>query len=86
MGKLNFPNYELFDDFDKAYENFIQKVMAVIDNLARSKNKRIKVTSQVWFGAEIMEKIIRGKLFKKLKKSRLHAVKDNWKQGMRHKN
>ena len=86
MGKLNFSNYELFDDFDKAYENFIQKVMAVIDNLARSKNKRIKVTSQVWFGAEIMEKIIRDKLFKKLKKSRLHAVKDNWKQGMRHKN
>ena len=27
------PNYELFGDIDKAYENFIQEVMAVIDIL-----------------------------------------------------
>ena len=56
LRKLSFPNYELFDDIDTAYENFIQKVMAVIDNLAPSKNKRIKGTSQNWFDAEIMEK------------------------------
>ena len=31
--------------------------MAVIDNLAHSKNKPIKGTSQDWFDAEIMEKI-----------------------------
>ena len=31
--------------------------MAVIDNIAPSKNKRINVTSQDWFDAEIMEKI-----------------------------
>ena len=35
----------------------MQKVMAVIDNIAPSKNKRINVTSQDWFDAEIMEKI-----------------------------
>ena len=29
--------------------------MAVIDNLALSKNKRIKVTSQDWLDPEIME-------------------------------
>ena len=57
LRKLSFPNYELFDDIDTAYENFIQKVMAVNDNLASSKNKRIKGTSQNWFDAEIMEKI-----------------------------
>ena len=57
LRKLSFPNYELFDDIDTAYENFIQKVMAVIDNIAPSKNKRINVTSQDWFDAEIMEKI-----------------------------
>ena len=45
LRKLSFPNYELFDDIDRAYENFIQKVMAVIDNLGPSKNKRIKGTS-----------------------------------------
>ena len=37
-------NY-LFDDIDKAYENFIQKVMAITDNLVPSKNKHIKCTS-----------------------------------------
>ena len=57
LRKLSFPNYELFDDIDTAYENFIQKVMAVIDNLASSKNKCIKGTLQNWFDAEIMEKI-----------------------------
>ena len=31
--------------------------MTVIDNIAPGKNKRIKVTSQDWFDAEIMEKI-----------------------------
>ena len=30
--------------------------MAVIDNLALSKNKRIKGTLEDWFDAEIMEK------------------------------
>ena len=46
LRRLRFPNYELFDDINKAYENFIQKIMAVTDNVALSKNKRIKGTSQ----------------------------------------
>ena len=45
LRKLSFPNYELFDDIDTAYEKFIQKVVPVIDNLAPSKNKRSKGTS-----------------------------------------
>ena len=47
LRKLSFPNYELFDDIDNAYENFIQKMMAVIDNLESSKNKCIKGTSNI---------------------------------------
>ena len=55
--------------------------MAVIDNLAPSKNKRIKGTSQNWFDAEIMEKIgDRDKVFKNFKKSHLHVDKDNYKE------
>ena len=55
--------------------------MAVIDNLAPSKNKRIKGTSQDWFDAQIIAKINeRDKLFKKFKKSRLHVDKDNYKE------
>ena len=43
--KKRLPNYELFDDIDKAYENFIEKVEDFVDNVALSKKKRIKVTS-----------------------------------------
>ena len=65
----------------EAYENFMQKVMAVIDNLAPSKNKSIKVTSQKWFDAEIMVIISdRNKLFKKIKTSLLHFGQDNYKE------
>ena len=81
--RLNFLNHELFDDIDKACENLIQKVMAVVDDLAQSKNKNIKCTSQDWFDAQIMETIIkRGKVFKKFKKSHLHVDEDN-QEGMR---
>ena len=52
--------------------------MAVIDNLAPSKNKRIKGTSSNWFDAEIMEKLSdRDELFKKFKKYRLHVDNGN---------
>ena len=81
LRKLSFPKYELFDDIDPAYENFIKKVMAVIDNLASSKNKGIKGTLQNWFDAEIMEKISdRDKLLKKFKKFCLHVDKGNYKE------
>ena len=56
LRKLSFLNYELFDDIDKAYKNFIQKVMEVIDNIALSRSKRTKGTSQDWLDAKIMEK------------------------------
>ena len=81
LRKLSFPNYELFDDIDKAYENFSQKVLAVIDNLAPSKNKRIKGILQDWSDAQIIEEINeRDKLFKKFKNSRLHVDKDNYEE------
>ena len=63
----------------------MQKVMAIIDNLAPSKNKHIKGTLQDWFDAEIIEEINeRDELFKKFKKLCLHVDKDNYKEaGMR---
>ena len=66
LQKLTFPNYELFGGIDKTYENLIQKLMAVIDNLAPSENKSVKGTSKVWFDIKIMGKITeRYRLFKK---------------------
>ena len=60
--------------------------MAVIDNLALSKSKYIKGTSQNWFDAEIREKISdRDKLFfKKIKSPACMSIKITiMKQGMR---
>ena len=52
--------------------------MAVIQNLALSKNKCIKGTSEDWFNDEIKEKInVRDKVFKK---SRLYVDDDNYKE------
>ena len=42
---------------DKAYENFIQKLMSVIDKLAPFKTKRVKSNSQGWFNGEVLENI-----------------------------
>ena len=64
-----------------AYSNFIQKLMEVIDKVAPVKSKRIKRNSQEWFDSEISEKlIIRDKLFKKYKKTRLHVDKEIYKR------
>ena len=52
--------------------------MAVIHNLALSKSKCIKGTSEDWFNDEIKEKInVRDKVFKK---SRLYVDDDNYKE------
>ena len=51
LRKLSFPNYGLFDEIGKAYENFTQKVMADIDSLAPSKKKthcKIGLMLKLW--------------------------------------
>ena len=62
---------------DKAYENFIQKLMSVIDKLAPFKTKRVKGNSQEWFNGEVLESIaLRDKLFNKFKRSKLNVEKE----------
>ena len=79
--EINFPEYKKFDNVNDAYSNFIQKLMEVIDKVAPVKSKRIKRNSQEWFDSEISEKlIIRDKLFKKYKKTRLHVDKEIYKR------
>ena len=64
-----------------AYSNFIQKLTEVIDKVVPVKSKRIKRSSQEWFDSEISEKlIVRDKLFKKYKKTRLHVDKEIYKR------
>ena len=80
LGRVDFPNYHNFENINDAYSNFIQKVMGAIDLVARIKSRRIKQNSQEWFDGEVAEKIsVRDKLFKKLKKSKLHIDKEIYK-------
>ena len=60
---------------NKAYENFIQRLMSVIDKLVPFK---IKLgNSQEWFNGEVAEIItLRDKLFKKFKCSKLNVDKE----------
>ena len=77
LSKLNFPNYQNYNEINEAYNDFIQKIMSVIDRVAPIKERRVKQNSQEWFDGEIAYEIKnRDKLFKKFKKSKLHIDKD----------
>ena len=68
LGKITFPNYERYLNINKAYNNFFQKFIEVVNNIAPLKAARIKNTSIEWFDREIADKLsIRHKLFKKFK-------------------
>ena len=53
--RLEFPNYEPFDDVNGAYWNFYQKIMTAIDKIAPYRNKRIKGNTQKWFDSELLK-------------------------------
>ena len=70
--KLNFPNYQNYNEINEAYNDFIQKFMSVIDRVMPIKEKQVKQNSQEWFDGEIANEIKNcDKLFKKFKKSKL---------------
>ena len=65
LGKVTFPNFEKYHNINKAYNNFFQKMIEVVNNIAPLKTARIKNTSNEWFDREIAEKLsIRDKLLK----------------------
>ena len=62
---------------NKAYKNFLKKLVSFIDKLAPFKTKRVKSNSQEWFDGEIIESIApRDKLFNKFKSSKLNLDKE----------
>ena len=77
ISKLNFPSYQNYDEINEAYNDFIQKIMSLINKVAPIKERWVKQNSQEWFDGEIADEIKnRDKLFKKFKKSKLHIDKD----------
>ena len=71
--QLDFQNYGNYDDFNRTYSNFVQKIMPIIDKIAPYRNKRITGNTHNWFDSEVLEKLnARYKLFKKRKIYRLN--------------
>ena len=76
LGRVNFPNYNNFENINDAYSNFTQKVIGVIDLVAPIKSRRIKQNSQELFDGEVAEKIsVRDKLLRNLKNQNFTLTK-----------
>ena len=77
LTSINFPNYQNVNDATEAYDDFIQKIMVVLDKVAPLKERRIKHNSLEWFDGKISQAIKNcEKLLKKFKRSRLHIDKE----------
>ena len=45
LSKLNFPNYQNYNEIDEAYNDFLQKIISAIDKVAPIKERRVKQNS-----------------------------------------
>ena len=74
MNDVNFPNYSEFDDVNKAFVDFSDKLTQTVEAIAPYREFRVKGHTEDWFDGEIMERIKnRDKLLKKYKKSKLEV-------------
>ena len=55
LQKVSFSNYECFSCKDAAYTDFLNKLMKVVNEIAPSKEIRIKNNTQEWLDREISE-------------------------------
>ena len=68
---IGFPNYNTFSDVDKAFSDFTDRLMKIINEIAPLKKRRIKNNTQDWFDGEIFDSIYaRNRLLKKFKRSK----------------
>ena len=73
LQKINFSNEERFSCIDVAYNDFLNKLMKVGNEIAPSKESSIKNNTDEWFDREIAKFINSLKiLFLKFKNSKLH--------------
>ena len=61
LQKVNFSNYECFSCIDAAYTDFLNKLTKVVNEIAPSKEIRIKNNTQEWFDSKIFEMIMPAK-------------------------
>ena len=73
LNSIKFPYYETFNDVNRAYDDFFEKLINAINKIAPMKVTRIKNDTPDWFDLEISEKIdIRNKLLCKYKRTNLN--------------
>ena len=77
LRETDFPDYTTFTCLNKAYQDFIFKLIEVIDLLCPSKKLKLKASSKLWIDPETISAIRRrDKLFKKYKRSGLETDQD----------
>ena len=80
FGKANFLNYE-HSNIDAAYIDFFNKLMNVVNEIAPSKEIRIKRNTYDLFNREVGGLIhARGKFFLKFKMLKLHIDEETYKK------
>ena len=52
-----FSNYQIYHNINKAYNDFFQKLIKVVNNIPPFKTTRIKNSSKEWFDREIAGKL-----------------------------
>ena len=57
LKQLDYQNYGNYDEFNRTYSNFVQKIMPIIDKIAPYRNKRIKRNTHKWFNSNVLEKL-----------------------------
>ena len=57
LEKVSFHNYEIFDDPDIAYSDFVAKLSRVMNAIAPFKTVKVKNNASEWFDGEIAERI-----------------------------
>ena len=83
LNKTDFSNYQTFSCVNKAYLDFITKLITAIDTLRPSKKIRIKGNTKAWFDSEVISLISkRDDYYKKFKSSELETDKDLLKAAM----
>ena len=79
--KVNFLNYERFSNEDAEYTDFLNKLMNAINEIAQSKEIRIKNNNQDWFDREFADLIhVREKSFLKFEKLKLQIDEEIYKK------
>ena len=53
LKNIAFSNYEKFSDVNSAYNNLVNKITQVINNLAPYKTTGVKNQSNEWFDGEL---------------------------------